>query len=142
MLKFSVCYWHCLFSVPHPPPKSTVEFNNRRFMNRVLPLLLLSLAVLAVRLKSTHLAGTNRYNAEEELAKVTSQQSKFEEQFVALTREVESVSDVLSTTTNPDERINALETSLLQWRQDVFDLSRTIIPAFNLSKCSCEGITP
>lgn len=76
------------------------------------------------------------------MEKVTAQQKRFEEQFVALTREVEGVSSTLSNSTNPDERIGTLETFLLQWQQDVFDLSKTIIPAFNMSKCSCEGMTP
>lgn len=110
-------------------------------MNRLVLLLLLLLAVMTVRLRNWHMAGVTPYSAEQELDKVTEQQRRFEEQFVALTKEVEGVNNVLNSSTNPEVRINALETSLLQWRQDVFDLSKTIIPAFNLSKCSCQGIT-
>ena len=54
-------------------------------MNRSLLLFLLIIGVLALRLRITHMTA-NLYNVEQELERVTSQQSKFESQFLALSK--------------------------------------------------------
>ena len=78
---------------------------------------------------------------EAQIQALVAQQTKFEGVFEQLLDNVSQLEVQINGTNNTDEKIMILENAIISERESVFELSKTIIPPFNISKQSCEKMT-
>lgn len=72
---------------------------------------------------------------------LVAQQTQFEATFKKLLDNVTNVEKSVQATDSTDEKIQILENAIISERESVFELSKTIIPPFNVSRQSCEKMT-
>lgn len=78
---------------------------------------------------------------EAQIEALIAQQTKFESIFEQLLDNVTQLEVEINATQDTDEKIMLLENAIISERESVFELSKTIIPPFNISKQSCEKMT-
>ena len=100
-------------------------------------LIVLSLCLCIHFAAGLHLQATNQT----ELSALVEQQKKFEGAFSTLLNNVSKIENELAGSNNTDQKIMILENAIISERESVFELSKIIIPPFNISKNSCEKMT-
>lgn len=99
---------------------------------------LLILAVFMLTTTSRH----HNANQQAQYAQLISQQGEFEKQLGTIEANMANTMAKLATAASSAEKIGILEKEITKERQLVFSSTKTLLPAFNLSKCSCENLTP
>ena len=99
--------------------------------------LLIAVLLLAIACRSLHLRDVTQL----EIDKLLEQQSSFESSINNLLSNITSIEKAVADADSTEDRIVVLEAAIKSERQSVYELSTTIIPAFNLSRSSCEQMT-
>ena len=109
---------------------------------KISTLLLLSLTFVGLFGLHHQQSSLRDYDENAELSQLNSQQQQFESQLSSMQSDLEKVTAKLTSTTNDEEKVGILEDAVARHRELVFQSSKTLIPAFNVSKCACEDLSP
>lgn len=76
-----------------------------------------------------------------ELDALKAQQGQFQAQVKGIVQNLSTIESNLNQTTNNSQKVIILENAIISERQQVFNLSNSIIPPFNLSQSACQQMT-
>jgi hypothetical protein len=103
-------------------------------------LILLFLAAAATCLHFQQLSPRHA-SAQSELDALKAQQSAFENQVNTLISNITALDTKVKVAGSVGEKVGLLENAIISERETVFELSNSIVPAFNLSKNACQELT-
>lgn len=83
-----------------------------------------------------------QYNQTAELDQLSRQQQQFESQLAAMQSDLERVTSSLRSSSSDEQKVGILEDAVTRHRELVFQSSKTLIPAFNVAKCTCQELSP
>jgi hypothetical protein len=80
-------------------------------------------------------------NTQAQIAALQAQQNSFERVFNALMSNISRIDASLNGTPSVDEKIAILENAIISERYTVFNMSKILIPPFNVTRSGCEQMT-
>lgn len=81
------------------------------------------------------------YDEKAELAQLTKQQEQFETQLTAMQSDLTRVTDSLKSSETDEQKVGILEDVVTRHRELIFQSSKTLIPAFNVAKSTCQELS-
>lgn len=105
-------------------------------MNPKISTLLFLIVLVAASADPQHEAGGSRYG------QLIQQQTQFENQLNLIEADLASAMIKLKTASTPSEKVGILESEIAKQRQLIFSSTKTLLPAVNLTKCTCDRLSP
>lgn len=107
-------------------------------MNPKISTLLLLLVVAVAASDPQHEAG----NPQSRYGQLIQQQTQFENQLNLIEADLASAMIKLKSAGSTSEKVGIMESEIAKQRQLIFSSSKTLLPPVNLTKCSCERLSP
>lgn len=99
--------------------------------------IILAALLMATLVVSLHLQDSTQA----QIDALKAQQTNFEQNVGKLLTNLSQIEKSLNSTSNIDQKVIILENAIISERESVFELSKIIIPPFNISKSGCEKMT-
>lgn len=107
-------------------------------MNLKISTLLILVAVAIATSDPQHQGG----NPQAQYSELIKQQTQFENQLNLIESDLASTMVKLKSAGSNSEKVGIMESEIAKQRQLIFSSSKTLLPSINITKCSCENLTP